>query len=220
MRYGILGTGMVGTALGTALVRGGHEVMMGSRSAGNEKATAWAAAAGAGASCGSFADAAAFAEVVVNATAGSVSLDALRMAGAGNLSGKVLVDVANPIQGDTGFPPRLSVANGDSLAEQIQREFPDSRVVKTLNTVNAEVMVNPSIVAGTHTVFVCGNDADAKQVAVAMLRHLGWDESAVVDLGDLLWARGTEMYLILWLGLMRRFGHARFNVEVHGPAAG
>src|SRR5438270_12965293 len=161
MRVGVLGTGTVGTTIGTKLVELGHEVKMGSRSAGNEKAVEWAGGAGEGASEGSFADAASFGEIVFNCTAGTASLDALRSAGSDNLSGKVLVDVANPLDFSKGMPPTLSVCNDDSLGEQIQRELPDVRVVKALNTVNASIMVDPSQVPGS-VIFVCGNDDAAK----------------------------------------------------------
>src|SRR6266508_4040551 len=158
MRFGLLGTGMAGQTIGGKLVELGHEVKMGSREAGNEKAVAWAAGAGESASEGSFADAAEFGEVVVNATSGTASLEALEAAGAGNLAGKVLIDIANPLDFSRGRPPTLAVCNDDSLGEQIQRAFPDARVVKALNTMNADVMVEPGLVPGGHTVFVCGND--------------------------------------------------------------
>jgi 8-hydroxy-5-deazaflavin:NADPH oxidoreductase len=215
MRYGVLGTGVVGSTLAGKLVALGHEVMMGARSAGNEKAVEWARSAGERASQGSFADAAGFGEVVLNATSGLHSLAALRAAGADSLRGKLLIDVANPIAVGTGFPPQLSVCNDDSLAEQIQREFPDARVVKTLNTVNCDVMVNPGMVPGEHTVFVCGNDAAAKAQVVEMLGEFGWPGGRVCDLGGVDGARGTEMYLALWLRLMRATGSAHLNVEVH-----
>ena len=215
MRYAVLGTGTVGTTLATKLLQLGHEVTMGAREAGNAKAVAWASSAGPGAAEGSFADAARFGEVVVNATSGAHSLHALRAAGADNLRGKVLVDVANAIEPDSGFPPRLTVCNGDSLGEQIQREFPDARVVKTLNTVNSDVMVDPGLVPGVHNVYVSGNDDVAKAFVVDMLRSFGWSAEAVVDLGDISAARGTEMYLIFWITLMRRLGTAHFNLELH-----
>ncbi len=134
MKIGVLGTGMVGTTLATKLAELGHEVKMGSRRAGNEKAVEWASRAGPGASEGSFADAAAFGEVVVNATNGMGSLEALEAAGKDNLAGKVLIDVSNALDFSQGMPPSLIMSNTDSLAEQIQREFPGARVVKSLNT--------------------------------------------------------------------------------------
>ena len=214
MRIGLLGTGVVGQTLGGRLVELGHEVRMGARQAGGDAATAWVARAGSSASEGTFADAAAFGSVVVNATAGEHSLDALRAAGADNLRGKLLVDVANAIAHGTGFPPQLSVANSDSLAEQIQRAFPDARVVKTLNTVNCDVMVRPSIVPGTHNVFVCGEDGAAKAEVVELLVSFGWPRESVVDLGGIQAARGTEMYLLFWINVMRTLQTAHFNVAL------
>ena len=166
MRIGVLGTGDVGRRLGSKLVSLGHEVKMGSRTAGNAKAAEWTKGNGSRASAGTFADAAKFAEVVFNCTAGSVSLEALKQAGAKNLGGKVLVDVANPLDFSKGMPPTLTVCNTDSLGEQIQRAFPDAKVVKALNTMGNEVMVNPGLVPGEHDTFVCGNDPQAKAKVV------------------------------------------------------
>jgi predicted dinucleotide-binding enzyme len=214
MRFGVLGTGKAGQTLAGKLVELGHEVTMGSRQAGNEKAVSWAAGAGDSAREGSFADAAAFGDVVVNATAGSVSLEALAAAGAGNLAGKLLIDVANPLGFSPEGPPTLTVCNDDSLGEQIQRAFPETRVVKTLNTVNADVMVEPGILPGSHTVFVAGNDAGAKAQVTDLLASFGWPAKSIMDLGDITAARGTEMYLPLWLRLWGATGTARLNVSV------
>jgi predicted dinucleotide-binding enzyme len=212
MRIGILGSGAVAQTLGAKLVQTGHEVKLGSRSAANEKAAAWAGAQGARASHGTFADAARFGEVVLNCTAGAVSLDALEAAGAANLRGKILMDVANPLEFVEGRP-RLTVCNTVSLAEQIQQAFPDARVVKTLNTVNCEVMVNPGLVPGSHDMFVCGNDAGARAAVAGYLRDwFGW--TSVIDLGDLTAARGTEMLLPAWIRLMQVLGTSRFNWKV------
>ncbi len=187
---------------------------MGSRQAGNERAVAWAAEAGEGASEGSFADAAGFGEVVVNATAGTASLEALEAAEAKNLAGKVLIDVANPLDFGQGMPPTLSVCNDDSLAERIQREFPDARVVKALNTVNASVMVRPGSLGELTNLFLCGNDDDAKRQVTGLLQSFGWAEGRVLDLGDITAARGPEMYLPLWLRLYGALGTAEFNIRV------
>ncbi len=205
---------MVGQAIGGKLIELGHEVKMGSRSAGNEKAAAWASDAGEGASEGSFADAAGFGEVVVNATAGSASLEALEAAGAENLSGKVLIDVANPLDFSQGMPPTLTVCNDDSLAERIQRTFPDARVVKALNTINASVMVEPGALGESTQIFVCGNDAEAKDEVTELLRTFGWGEANVMDLGDLSAARGTEMYLPLWLRMYGALDTGSFNIAI------
>ena len=213
-RFGVLGTGMVGQTLASKLVSLGHDVKMGSRQSGNEKAVAWAEPAGQLASEGTFAEAAAFGETVVNATAGTASLDALGSAGADNLAGKVLIDVANPLDFSAGMPPSLTVCNTDSLAEQIQRAFPGASVVKTLNTVNADVMVAPAIVPGSHTIFLCGNDPEAKAAVGELLQSFGWPAEDVMDLGDLGAARGMEMYLPLWLRLFGAAGSSHLNIEV------
>ena len=213
MKVGVLGTGSVGKTIGTKLVGLGHEVSMGSRSATTENAADWVGAAGAGASQGTFGDAAAFGEVIFNCTAGTVSLEALGAAGEGNLSGKVLVDVSNPLDFSKGMPPTLSVCNDDSVGEQIQRAFSKARVVKTLNTVNAGVMVDPASVPGEHDIFICGNDDGAKAQVFELLQSFGWPAERIIDLGDITAARGTEMYLPLWLRLMGAVG-PQFNIKV------
>ena len=159
-----------------------------------------------------YAEAGAHGEVVVNATAGQGSIAALQAAG--DLSGKVIVDVANPLDFSHGMPPTLSVCNTDSLGEQIQRAFPGARVVKTLNTMNAGVMVEPSRVPGDHAVFVAGEDADAKETVKGLLREFGWSDRSMVDLGGIRAARGTEMYLPLWLSLWGALGNGDFNIAV------
>ena len=212
MKVGILGTGMVGSTLGSKLVQLGHEVRMGSRLANNEKAMEWKKSNGPRASHGTFADAAGFGEIVFNCTAGTASLAALTAAGASNLKGKVLVDVANPLDFSKGMPPSLAVCNTDSLGEQIQRTFPNIKVVKALNTMNCVLMVDPSLVRGEHDVFVCGNDAQAKDRVKEILKSFGW--KSVIDLGDITAARGTEMVLPLWLRLMGLFQSPKFNFKV------
>ncbi len=214
MRIGVLGTGMVGSTIATKLAQLGHEVRMGSRTADNERAVAWVASAGAGASHGTFADAAAHGELVFNCTAGEVSLAALEAAGAENLAGKVLVDVSNPLDLSHGMPPGLFTSSFDSLGEQIQRAFPDARVVKALNTVNREVMVGPSKVPGEHDVFLCGDDEAAKARVIELLESFGWPAASVIDLGDLTAARGMEAYLLLWIRLSSALGTGHFNVRV------
>jgi predicted dinucleotide-binding enzyme len=212
LKVGILGTGMVGGSLGSKLIQVGHEVKMGSRSANNEKAVKWSNENGSRASYGTFADAAAFGEVVFNCTAGIASLAAITSAGADNLKGKVLVDVANPLDFSKSMPPTLTVCNTDSLAEQIQRAFPNVNVVKALNTMNCVVMVNPSLVPGDHDVFICGNDREAKEKVVEILKSFGW--RSIIDLGDISAARGTEMILPLWLRLMGHYQSPNFNFKI------
>ena len=214
MRIGVLGTGMVGRTIGAKLVELGHEVRMGSRSAGNETAVDWAEGVGDAASEGSFGDAAGFGELLFNCTAGGGSLDALAAAGEANLHGKVLVDVANPLDFSGGMPPTLSICNDDSLGERIQATFPEVRVVKSLNTMNCSVMVEPNRVPGDHVVFVCGENTDAKHRVAALLGSFGWPEERIIDLGGIAAARGTEMFLPLWLSLYGKFGSGDFNVAV------
>jgi predicted dinucleotide-binding enzyme len=213
MKIGVLGTGMVGSTIGTKLVSLSHDVKMGARSATNEKAAAWAAGAGERASQGTFAEAAAFGELVFNCTAGGVSLAALEAAGAENLAGKILIDVSNPLDFSKGMPPVLTVCNTDSVGEQIQRAFPDVRVVKTLNTVNCTLMVSPADLPGEHDLFVSGNDHAAKGKVVEILKGwFGW--KSVLDLGDITTARGTEMILPLWIRLMVSLQTPTFNFHV------
>jgi predicted dinucleotide-binding enzyme len=212
MRFGVLGTGMVGTTIATRLVELGHEVKLGSRRAGGDKAKGWVGHAGARASEGSFADAAKFGEIVFNCTSGDGALEALGMAGADNLAGKILVDVSNPLDFSKGMPPTLSIFNDDSLGERIQRTFPQAKVVKTLNTVNAKLMVDASRVPGEHTLFVSGNDAQAKARVLELLGQFGWKD--ILDLGDISTARGTESYLPLWLRLYGALGTAEFNIRL------
>lgn len=215
MNIAVLGTGMVGHTIGSALIQLGHSVKMGSRTKGNEKAVAWAAANGANASEGSFSDAAAFGEIIFVCTKGDGTLDALRTAGAANLAGKVLVDISNPLDFSKGMPPSLFISNTDSLGEQIQRTFPDARVVKTLNIVNCEVMVNAgkSSPGDRGTMFVSGNDAEAKQLVVNnFLTPWGWND--VIDLGDITTARGTEMLLPIWVRTWAATGNGHFSFKI------
>lgn len=215
MKYGVLGTGMVGQTIGSRLAELGHEVMMGSRSAGNEKAQAWAACYDERARAGTFAEAAGFGERIFNCTAGTVSLAALELAGPEALGSKLLIDVANPLDFSQGFPPRLTVCNDDSLGEQIQRAYPALRVVKTLNTMNCSLMVDPARVGGgEHHVFVCGNDAGAKAETRGLLQEFGWDDAFILDLGDISQSRGTEAWLPLWVRLYGALGTGDFNIRV------
>ncbi len=224
MKCGVLGTGTVGRVIGARLAGLGHEVTIGTRDVdsllartepdamGNEPFAAWKQK-NPEMGIGTFADAASAGELLVNATNGAASLEALRAAGDENLDGKVLIDIANPLDFSQGMPPSLFVSNTDSLGEQIQRTFPGTRVVKALNTMNAFVMADPSLVAGgAHTVFVSGNDERAKTRVTELLRSFGWKD--VIDLGDITTARGTEMYLPLWLCLWGALSTGTFNISV------
>jgi predicted dinucleotide-binding enzyme len=217
MKIAVLGPGVVGQVIGTKLIELGHEVVMGSREAGNDAAVTWSEEAGETAGEGSFGDAAGFGEIVFNCTAGGSSLDALAAAGEANLTGKVLIDVANPLDFSAGMPPTLSICNDDSLGERIQAAFPEARVVKTLNTVNSAVMVEPGRVGGDHVVFVCGENGDAKGEVEELLESFGWPAERIVDLGGIAAARGTEMYLPLWLALYGKLGSGDFNIAVERP---
>jgi predicted dinucleotide-binding enzyme len=208
----ILGTGMVGDAIGTKLIALGHKVMMGSRTSNNEKAQAWTSRNGALASNGTFAAAAAFGEIVFNCTQGQVTLEALQLAGRENLQGKILIDVANPLDFSKGMPPSLTICNTDSLGEVIQRQFTDTKVVKTLNTMNCQLMVNPGLLKDSGNVFICGNDATAKAEVDALLRTFGWEK--IIDLGDISAARGTEQLLPVWVRLMGTLGTPMFNFSI------
>ena len=224
MRLGILGTGGVGKTLAARLDGMGHEVMVGTRDPGqtmsrtdpdqygNPPFSAWRKEHPE-VELGTFDEAAAHGEMVVNATAGVVSLMALDQAGEENLNGKVLVDVSNPLDFSQGMPPTLAVSNTDSLGEQIQRRFVEARVVKTLHTMNAYLMVDPVQLAGAdHTVFVCGDDAEAKAEVTEMLRDFGWTD--ILDLGDISAARGTEMVMPIWLRLFGALQKPVFNFKI------
>jgi 8-hydroxy-5-deazaflavin:NADPH oxidoreductase len=224
MRLGILGTGAVGKTLAAGLNGMGHEVMVGTRDPGetmsradpdqfgNPPFSAWRREHPE-VELGTFDEAAAHGEMVVNATSGVVSLEALEVAGEENLNGKVLVDVSNPLDFSQGMPPTLSVSNTDSLGEQIQRRFVDARVVKTLHTMNAYLMVDPAQLAGAdHTVFVCGDDAEAKAEVTELLRGFGWTD--ILDLGDISAARGTEMLMPIWLRLFGALQKPVFNYKI------
>lgn len=202
MRIGVLGTGMVGRAISGKLAELGHDVQVGSRTAGDGTVE--------------FADAAAHGELVFNCTNGAASLDALAAAGEPNLAGKPLIDVANALDGSGG----LFVDNRDSLGERIQAAFPDALVVKALNTINCNVMVDPASVPGDHVVFVCGNDDEAKARTSELLGEFGWPAERVIDLGDITAARAAEHYLMLWLRLWKAVGGPQFNIAVHRQGDG
>ena len=223
MFIAVLGTGMVGRAIAARLHELGHDVTVGTRDPqatqartepdgmGNPPFSAWHGAHP-GIGLASFADAAAAAELVVNASSGAATLDVLGLAGADNLAGKVLVDISNPLDFSAGFPPTLFVKDTDSLGEQVQRAFPAAKVVKTLNTLNANLMVDPKTLGESSTIFVSGDDAAAKEVVVGLLQSFGHDD--VIDLGGIETARGTEMLLPVWLRLMGALGTAAFNFKV------
>jgi hypothetical protein len=225
MKIGILGTSMVGQTLSGKLAEIGQDVMVGTRdvaqtmsrtepnSFGLPPFSVWLKQ-NPGVKVGTFSEAARHGEIVINAISGTGFLEALNMAGEAALNGKILVDISNPLDFSRGMPPSLTVCNSDSLGEQIQRAFPKVKVVKTLNTVTASLMVNPRQLAdGEHHIFVSGNDAEAKAQVVNLLKAwFGWKQ--IIDLGDITTARGTEMYLPIWLRLWGALGTGLFNVKV------
>ncbi len=215
MKIAVLGTGIVGNAIATKLVQRGHQVIMGSRTANSDAGREWLRSVSGKAQIGTFADAAAFGEIVFDCTNGANSLAALRQAGADNLRDKILIQVGNPLDISKGMPPTLTVCNTDSLGEQVQRQFPDARVVKALNTVNCDIMIAPSRVPGDHELFICGNDAAAKrEVADRLCKWFDWKPGNIVDLGDITNARGTEMFLALWVRLWGVLGTPHFNIHI------
>jgi predicted dinucleotide-binding enzyme len=210
MRIAVLGTGIAGRTLAQAFGRLGHEVVVGTRdpevTRGRDDWTLDLPLA-------AYGEVAEGADLVVNATNGLATLAVLRTVGAEALAGKVLLDVANALDASQGFPPRLAVADGDSLAEQIQRAFPETRVVKSLNTVNCAVMVDPKRVGdGLTTMFVAGDDVRARETVVSLLGQLGWFD--IIEFGHLSAARGMEMWLPLWIRLMGRLGAVDFNLKI------
>jgi len=224
MRIAVLGTGPVGQAVAGTLAELGHDVTVGTRNVatamartnpdtfGNPPFPVWVEQHPE-VGVATLADAAAAAELVVNATNGAGSIAALEAAGEEHLAGKVLIDIANPLDFSQGMPPSLLVSNTDSLAEQIQHRLPGTRVVKALNTINAYVMVDPKQLAGgDHTVFVSGNDPTAKTQVTELLRSFGWSD--VIDLGDITTARGTEMYVSLWARIWAATQNPTFNIKV------
>jgi hypothetical protein len=225
MKVGIFGTGVVAQVIAEKLDSLGHEVMLGTRSAEQSLAREgqdgyrrlplkdWLAAHPK-VRLGTFAEAAAHGELLVNATSGSGSLEALKLAGEAHLNGKAMLDIANPLDFAKGFPPSLSVCNTDSLGEQLQRAFPQLKVVKGLNTLTCFLMVAPRMLPGEHHIFLCGNDAGAKQEVRDLLASFGWADNEMIDLGDITHARGTEQLLPIWVRLYGTYQDAMFNFRI------
>ena len=204
---------MVGTTIATKLVQLGHHVTMGSRTPDNAAAASWATANGINASQGTFTDAALYSELVFLCTKGEATLEVVRTIGAEAFNDKVVIDVSNPLDFSGGMPPSLLMCNTESLGEHVQKILPYAKVVKTLNIVNCEVMVDPAK-GGNPTMLLSGNDAAAKKAVTALLNDFGWTD--VVDLGDIKTARGTEMLLPAWLSLWNVIGHPHFGFKVVG----
>ena len=225
MKIGVFGTGVVGQVIAEKLESLGHDVMIGTRdvqqsmardakdNSGRPSLKDWMAAHPK-VKLGTFAEAAVHGELIVNATNGFGALEALKLAGEQNLGSKVMLDISNPLDFSKGFPPSLSVCNTDSLGEQLQRAFPQLRVVKGLNTLTCFLMVAPRMLPGTHHLFLCGNDADAKAEVRKLLASFGWADDEMIDLGDITNARGTEQLLPIWVRLYGKFQNPMFNFSI------
>lgn len=218
MNIGVLGTGVVGKTIATALTEKGHNVRLGSRSATNEKAAAWVKKSNNHATQGDFNDAAAFGDIVFLCLNGAHALDAVRSIDAESINGKIVIDVTNPLDFSKGMPPGLlqEYSGSTSLGEEIQKALPGAKVVKTFNTVTCNVMVNPKLVNnGDHTLFICGNDVDAKnKVKHFLVDTFGWKPENLLDLGSIQSARGTEAYVPFWVMMMQTLGSPMFNIKV------
>lgn len=225
MKITVLGTGVVGQTVASKLLELGHTVTMGTRNPEDTKQrTAPNQMTGKSFSqwykdhetilLKSLSEATRDAELAINATSGQASLEVLEKIGQKNLGGKILLDIANPLDFTQGMPPSLSVCNTDSLGEQIQAKFPTVKVVKSLNTMNTFIMMHPESIPGDHCVFVSGNDRNAKKTVSDLLKSIGWKQENIIDLGDISTARGTEMLLPIWLRLWSALGHANFNFHI------
>ncbi|MBO0931918.1 NADPH-dependent F420 reductase [Fibrella aquatilis] len=226
MNIGILGTGMVARTFAQTLLAKGHILKLGTRNVADTLAKPGNTNTGLlsfadwlqsqpGIELGTFAEAAAFGELLINVTSGGACMVALEAAGEANLGQKVLLDVANPLDFSNGMPPTLSIVNDDSLGEAIQRRFPNVNVVKTLNTMTAAIMVNPTAVSGMHNVFVSGNGTAAKATASAFLtEQFGWPATSIIDLGDITTARGSEQLLPIWIRLWGALQTPMFNFAI------
>lgn len=214
MNIGILGTGMVGTAIASKLISLGHNVRLGSRTSPNEKADAWVSKHTSNASAGTFKDAAEFGEVIFICTSGEHTLEAVESAGKKSFSGKTVIDVTNPLDFSKGMPPFLipGLSNTNSLGEEIQKAIPDANVVKSLNTVNCEIMVNPGKLSEDTIIFVGGNNQESKKTATEILKSFGWKD--IIDLGDITSSRTTEMIIPFWVKIMSTLNTAQFNFKI------
>ncbi len=228
MKISIIGTGSVGQTLAAKFAELGHEVIMGTRNVseklagtskdgyGNPPFSKWYKA-NSGIKLSTFPEAAAAGEIVINATHGGSSIEALSQAGAKNLAGKILIDIANPLDFSQGMPPSLipGLCNTNSLGEEIQKEFPYALVIKTLNTMWSGLMVNPGMIGGgDHINYISGNDTEAKNKVKKILNQLGWKEENIIDLGDISGARASESVLLIWLKVMRVLQTGTFNFKI------
>ncbi|MCI4323386.1 MAG: NAD(P)-binding domain-containing protein [Thermoplasmata archaeon] len=196
MKVGIIGSGDVARSLGTGFIGAGHEVKIGTRGESSPALHAWVEAGSGKASAGTFTDAAKFGEIIVLATKGTANPEAIRTAGIDHFHGKVVIDVTNPLVMEPNSPPRLALGHTTSAGEEVQKLLPHSQVVKTLNTIGHVHMVHPKF-SGNPTMFLCGNDAKAKETVTGILRAFGW--KSIVDTGNIEGARELEPMCILWV---------------------
>jgi predicted dinucleotide-binding enzyme len=213
-KIGVLGTGMVGKTIANKLLQLGYEVKMGSRTSNNEKALNWLRAAGPNAQIGTFEEVTIQSDILFNCTKGASVEEAIRLAGIENLKSKIVIDLSNPLDFSNGMPPTLipQYANSWSMGEAIQQLCPETFVVKTLNMVNCEVMVNAALAGDNASMFVCGNDSESKLTVSKLLEEFGWND--IIDLGDIGASRGIEMLLPIWLRLWKATGtgHLAFKI--------
>ncbi len=221
MKIGLIGSGVVAQTLGKKLVELGHEVFLGTRDPKklDEKKNMagtlneWLASVDHKAKVVTFKEAAAQGDLLINATHGQISVEALHMAEADKVGYKVIIDTANELDFSKGMPPGVFASQDRSVAENIQKAFPNLKVVKSLNTIAAPVMVNPqSLKGGDHTIFMAGNDKDAKEKTAHLLKSFGWTD--ILDLGDISASRGPEMYLALWVRLYGTLQNGMINIKV------
>lgn len=218
MKVSVLGTGMVGQCIATKLAHLDHEVMVGSRDRKNPKAQEWIKQESK-LSLGTFEDSAAFGDLIFNCTLGSASLNALEMAGEKNIGSKILIDTANPLEFGSKNEATLFVCNTDSLGEQIQKRFPEAKVVKTFNTINAKLMVHPSLLKEKHNIFLAGNHENAKKTVRDFLtENFKWKEDSFIDLGDISGSRAAEMLAMVWIRLWQHYQNPVFNFSVASPS--
>jgi predicted dinucleotide-binding enzyme len=228
MKISVLGTGSVGQTIAAKLVSLNNEVMIGTHDVsekmesslkdnyGNPPFREWYSQNNS-IKLGTFAEAAAFGEIIFNCTAGRGSVNALKLANEIHLNGKIIIDIANPLDFSKGMPPSLipELSNGNSIGEEIQKTFPAAKVVKALNTMWCGLMVNPAMINGAdHNTFICGNDTGAKEKVKEILKSFGWLEKNILDLGDISNSRGTEMYLPLWVRIFGATNNGAFNIKI------
>jgi 8-hydroxy-5-deazaflavin:NADPH oxidoreductase len=213
-KLGVLGTGMVGTTIANKLLELGYEVMMGSRTASNDKQKAWILNKGDKAHIGTFDQAAAFGELLFYCVKGDTAVQIAKSLTPSNIKGKTIIDISNPLDFSKGMPPFLAPAltNTNSLGEELQKVMSEAHLVKSLNIVSSTIMVSEYKPGDSPTMFISGNNADAKQETMHLLKAFGWKD--IIDLGDITTARGTEMLLPLWVRTMQTLGHPNFAFTV------